>query len=340
MSLPPSEIPLGAMRFNSDSQKLEYYDGSQWLQVSTFSPNLNGGARGVFGLTYNPSINNTLNYLTISSTGNALDFGDLSTTRHGLGSAASNTRGVFYAGEIPPGNVYTNTIDYITISSTGNSIDFGDASGTLAYARGVANSTRGIFGGGRNPSITNTIEYITIASTGDTKDFGDLTQGREGTGTFASSVRGVYFGGGVTVPVAPGTLSVNTVDYITLSTLSNATDFGDLTEAVRQTPGASNATRGLRFGGALGPVLTNTMDYTQISTLGNFSNFGDLISASGYGSAAASSTRIVLGTGYPGSYSNSIEYVTVSTLGNSVDFGDFTQNGGDSAAVSNAHGGL
>jgi hypothetical protein len=49
MSLPPSEIPLGAMRFNSDSQKLEYYDGAQWLQVSTFSPLLNGGARGVFG---------------------------------------------------------------------------------------------------------------------------------------------------------------------------------------------------------------------------------------------------------------------------------------------------
>jgi len=28
MSLPPVEIPLGAMRFNSDSQKLEYWSGS------------------------------------------------------------------------------------------------------------------------------------------------------------------------------------------------------------------------------------------------------------------------------------------------------------------------
>ena len=41
-----SAIPSGAMRFNSDSQKLEYWDGSQWVQVHTFSPNLNGGARG------------------------------------------------------------------------------------------------------------------------------------------------------------------------------------------------------------------------------------------------------------------------------------------------------
>ena len=48
MSLPPSEIPLGAMRFNSDSQKLEYWMGSAWMQIQTFSPTLEGGARGLF----------------------------------------------------------------------------------------------------------------------------------------------------------------------------------------------------------------------------------------------------------------------------------------------------
>ena len=47
MSLPPQEIPLGAMRFNSDSQKLEYWMGSAWMQIQTFSPNLDGGARGL-----------------------------------------------------------------------------------------------------------------------------------------------------------------------------------------------------------------------------------------------------------------------------------------------------
>ena len=46
MSLPPSEIPLGAMRFNSDSQKLEYWNGSAWMQIQTFTPNLDGGVRG------------------------------------------------------------------------------------------------------------------------------------------------------------------------------------------------------------------------------------------------------------------------------------------------------
>ena len=42
-------VPLGAMRFNSDSQKLEYWNGSAWFQIQTFSPNLDGGVRGIYG---------------------------------------------------------------------------------------------------------------------------------------------------------------------------------------------------------------------------------------------------------------------------------------------------
>ena len=67
MSLPPSEIPLGAMRFNSDSQKLEYWMGSAWMQIQTFSPNLDGGARGVMGGGSGGGNVNVIDYFTISS---------------------------------------------------------------------------------------------------------------------------------------------------------------------------------------------------------------------------------------------------------------------------------
>ena len=78
MSLPPVEIPLGAMRFNSDSQKLEYFNGDIWMQIHTFSPNLDGGARGLFtGGEGSPTYVNTIDYITISTAGNATDFGDL-----------------------------------------------------------------------------------------------------------------------------------------------------------------------------------------------------------------------------------------------------------------------
>jgi hypothetical protein len=100
-----SAIPSGAMRFNSDSQKLEYYDGAQWLQVSTFSPNLNGGARGVWGGGYAAPLNvNVADYVTISSTGNATDFGDLTIARSSPSAAFSNTRGTFAGGFVNPAN--------------------------------------------------------------------------------------------------------------------------------------------------------------------------------------------------------------------------------------------
>ena len=66
MSLPPVEIPLGAMRFNSDSQKLEYWNGSAWFQIQTFSPTLNGGARGLVFQGIEPSIVNSVSYVDIN----------------------------------------------------------------------------------------------------------------------------------------------------------------------------------------------------------------------------------------------------------------------------------
>ena len=72
-----SEIPAGAMRFNSDSQKLEYWNGSAWFQVHTATPDLatagdpTPGARGVFSVVViTPSPNITkLRYINIASTG-------------------------------------------------------------------------------------------------------------------------------------------------------------------------------------------------------------------------------------------------------------------------------
>ena len=66
-----SEIPAGAMRFNSDSQKLEYWNGSAWFQVHTATPDLatagdNSGARGVFQGGMTPSESSTVDYINIT----------------------------------------------------------------------------------------------------------------------------------------------------------------------------------------------------------------------------------------------------------------------------------
>jgi hypothetical protein len=342
MSLPPVEVPTGAMRFNSDSQKLEYYDGAQWLQVSTFSPLLNGGARGVFGGGRGPAApapDNIIDYITISSTGNATDFGDLTVARRRVSACASSTRGIWGGGYNPDRNV----LDYITISSTGNAADFGDLTVARRTVGSTSNSTRGLWAGGTiNPpapdTVLNTIDYVTIASTGNAVDYGDLTIARDGPQALSSPTRGV-FSGGISSP-SPLT-NTNVIDYITISTLGNAQDFGDLVVTTRNCGACSNATRGL-FGGGYTPTAVNTIQYVTIATLGNAVKFGDLIRTGGFSQGVSSSTRGVWGGAYsqPESYINVIQYVNIATQSNAVDFGDLTRTSSAAGACSNAHGGL
>jgi len=344
MSLPPVEVPSGAMRFNSDSQKLEYWDGSQWLEVSTFSPNLDGGARGLFGGGYVSPLtgNNTIDYINISSTGNALDFGDLLTgsSVYYNASFSSSTRGVWAAGALGP--AFINIVSYVTISSTGNAQDFGDTSTLNHSLAGCSNSTRGLVGGGypspANSDI-NTIEYVTIASTGNFVDFGDLTQIRRALSSTSNSTRGLWGGGIYTTP-APTSVNSNIIDYVTISSLGNAQDFGDLSVSRVNVSACANSTRGL-FGGGNNPGVLNSIDYVTIASLGNAVNFGTSSTSALFQTAAlSSSTRGVFGGRTSPAVLNTIDYVTILTQGNAVDFGDLTVARGNMSACSNAHGGL
>ena len=135
---------------------------------------LNGLAsptRGCFAAGYQQpdttTETNIIDYVTIASTGNALDFGDLIGAVWGPASLASPTRGI-WAGGIDPNA--TNVINSITISTLGNAQDFGDLSVAKGRNVGMSNSSRGVIG----LEGLNTMDYITIASTGDAQDFGDM----------------------------------------------------------------------------------------------------------------------------------------------------------------------
>ena len=150
MSLAPKEIPLGAIRFNSDSSKLEYWNGGAWFQIHTFSPNLGNstaGARGVMGggAAPSPTARNAIHFITISTSGDPADFGDLTQQRSQLGASASRTRAVFNGGFWNPSTV--NNIDFITISSLGNAQDFGECSQTKwGYIANTTDSHGGLGG--------------------------------------------------------------------------------------------------------------------------------------------------------------------------------------------------
>ena len=115
--------------------------------------------------------------MTIATTGNAKDFGDLSESRFRLSGCSNSTRAVF-GGGITPSN--TQTIEFITISTSGNGQDFGDLYKHNQRGNTASSSTRGIFAGGAQPfSGGNVIQYIAIPTTGNSVDFGDLINGRK-----------------------------------------------------------------------------------------------------------------------------------------------------------------
>jgi hypothetical protein len=118
-----------------------------------------------------------IDYVTIASAGNSVDFGDLYTAR-GYGAGASNsTRGINCAGQTGSGaGVATVITGYLTIASTGNSADFGDMVGERRLNASAANTTHILSAGGQNDAGTDltTIEGATIASIGSWASIGDL----------------------------------------------------------------------------------------------------------------------------------------------------------------------
>jgi hypothetical protein len=117
-----------------------------------------------------PGASNVIQYITIASTGNALDFGDLAQTTGVTTGCSSATRGLILGGANSGAPV--NVISYITIASLGNATDFGDLLAAQRDAAACSSSIRGVYGGGSGPS--NVIQYVTIATTGNATDFGDL----------------------------------------------------------------------------------------------------------------------------------------------------------------------
>ena len=231
------------------------------------------GSRGVFGgREGNPGV---FEYITIATPGNASTFGTAIDRRYWVGSASGRGRGLI-AGGIGQGN-YKTLIEYITIATTGNGTTFGNFTQNSGDIAGVSDDIRAIFGGGHHagPNYFDQMEYVTIQTPGDSVVFGTLTVARHTPAGVSNGFRGVY-GGGQTAHVGGGVYS-NTLDYITIATTGNATDFGDLAigGGRKDATSAHNSTRGVFAGGYKGSQ-EDTIEYITIATTGNSVDFGNL----------------------------------------------------------------
>ena len=301
-------------------------------------------AGGAESLSSPYTISDRMQYITISTTGNSIDFGNLSIARYYVRGTASSTRGIFAGGTVP--GAVTNTIDYVTIASNGGASDFGDMSINRNGIAVFGNQTRGILAGGyTTPTNTQTsiIEFVNIANVATTSDFGTLSEKREIMAGFASPTRGIIAGGAQAATITNLTADIQ---FVTIATGGDSQRFGELRRLRYRLPGASNSTRGLTFGGRYpGQTGIDEIDFITIATEGNAQDFGDLRVALHESGALASSTRGINFGGETapnsGALLNVIEYVQISTGGDAADFGDLLAVvGDDPAGCSDVHGGL
>ena len=333
----------------------DFTSGTEFRGVTTFdtqgyfvppsgTTEQRGRGRGIFGGAYltPQGANARIEYIETSSSGNGLDFGDMSSTAMMSTALADSTRSVF-AGGYSGGTI--NTIEFVTTATTSNTTNFGDLSESKRHMAACASNTKGVWSGGTTTGSTNcttTLDNVTIQSLGNAVDYGDLSAARRSHGGASSPTRGVFAAGNTNTPTP--TNAMNVIDYITIATGGTAADFGDRSVVHREIGASSDSTRMVMGGGwfEAGSTETNYIDYITIATTGNAQEFGDLSQIRTYANGLSNSIRGLFGGGADSPvYRNTIDYVTIQSTGNAIDFGDLIQQRlGYANAACDSHGGL
>ena len=339
---PTSDMPFSRSDAGTVLEGDITFDSLNYMTLPKGTTAQSNRGRGMFIAAEASDWSNVIQYIQIQTLGTALDFGDLIYPRRHLAGTSSATRGVC-GGGVGPSWPSNKTTEYSTLATTGNALSFGELL-AVKYGMGcMASSTRGIFSGGYTPSPVsgnvNIMEYITFATTGNALDFGDQTDGSSFLVRYTSSgisngtrgtIAGGYTGGGY----------VDTIVYVpNIASLSNTSDFGNLSGQRGNISGCSDKTRGVFMGGYLNPASLNIIEYITLASTGSATDFGDLTNSGSNGSALSNSIRGVtqIGNG------NIINYVNIQTTGNATHFGDLNTVGGSlghNASYSDSHGGL
>jgi len=327
------------------------------VMFASLSSNIRGLTAGGTCNFYGLGITTTIDYLDLTTRINGTNFGNLTVARSEIAGVSDGTRGIFGGGRTT-GSTRTGTIDYITIATTGNATDWGSLLTTPRSLSGsMSNSIIGLFAGGRNSALFfRSIEYITISTLGSIANFGNLNIPRFSC-TGISDSHGGLIGSSVVPVVAPSlgsstgliaggyhfSTAIDLIDYINITTASNATNFGLLVAKQSAMAGTSNTTKGV-FAGGDSP-FTTTMQSVTIATTGNASSFGNLMVARGYLAGTSNSTKGVFIGGYnglsgPAGDEQTMDYITFASLAGAAFFGNLLPAAQQNAGLSSTTRGV
>lgn len=323
----PTSPSDGDIWYAPTDGNLDYRAGGEWKRViggGTANPSTYFGDRMLVAGSNPSSTSSDIRYIDITGSGGSSAFGSLTATRTSVGGASGNNRGLFIAGS--SSGTYTNIIEYVTTTTTGNSVDFGDTVGS--GMNNVAAASDGITAMYAMGNDQSSIEKITIATTGNASTWSGSLSNNRNNGTAASDGTKGFFMGGLPIPNTG--VTQNTIDYFTISTDSNATDWGDLTQSKYGGQAVGNADRILYGGGRTSSEL-NEIDYFSTASAGNAYDFGDLTYSIRSPVASNNETKAVWTGGWTGfGRTTTQNIVTIDTAANATTFGTF--------AVAHSHG--
>ena len=303
------------------------------------------GAHGDVGVAlaggYNSSTSlyySTIDYIAISTTSNAANYGDLTRETNQSAGLSSATRGVTVGGTSAD-DVHAESMIF-SLRSRGvvtNGMQFYHTN--VAEERkgmaGLSSATRGVACSGFDLSFGSLVHcsYMTFATFNTWSDFGSLGTARGSSGSVMSTTRGIIVCGetsnGVTTAVS---------EYITIATTGAGTNFGNNNNSVASLASASSNTRGVIAGGGI-----TGMSYYTIATTGTGTSFGEqAVANNGQGGTSNGTRGVFSGGRASGTMQTRMDYITIASTGNTTSFGDLAvaRYTGHLGQIAQSHGGI
>ena len=235
-----------------------------------------------------------------------------------------------------PGWVWHDEMAYGSFSQTFSAAKFGDHPNGMTSARAAtSNITRILYSGCYYPttnynSYGNKQDYVTSSTLSNSTNFGNLSGNRNGAVGISSDGKGIVCGGDNQVyPNQSSSTVLQSCEYVTISTTSSASSFGNLTMALK-TPMSADGTQGrsLIAGGLqTSNSTTNRIQYFSTPSTGNATNAGYLTVSRHDGAGVSNGTRAVFMSGQYqsfGSFQSRMDYINISSTGNAYTHGNMS----------------
>jgi len=151
---------------------------------------------------------------------------------------------------------------------------------------------------------------------GESPNLGDQNNSNSSGGT---GTRGVIIGGYGGSPA----VTKNTIDYLSISTLGNTQDFGDISSGTRYRAGcAASRTRGVFAGGN---PETADIHFVTIASTGNSTDYSNLTDSKAATSGCSNQTRALFAGGFDSpSHTDVIDALTIASSADCIDFGNLS----------------